>query len=234
MDKLIESYVKVNSKNMNMSQDLSKSNIFDLNFPLSKLLSKHSIFKKSDNLMPKINILNQYFSSGHQQLISFSLINNKIYQSYVDAIKKMDPVIQTSLKFREARKDFRNEQQNIDLNEMLREILKVMKQYESLIEFLLNEIPGFNTLPIEYQAKIIKNNIINIFLITYVNYYENGELIFYLENGYHVTKKSLAKLRGQYICDLQYNFLDCLHDLKITEREKSILLAYLFSIPGKL
>jgi hypothetical protein len=229
IDRLIDSYVKVNTS---VNNDTSKSNltVFDLNYPLSRLLSKHSIFKKSEqNLLPKLNILNQ----SDQKLISFSLINNKIYQSYIDALKKMNPIIQTSLKFRETNKQYKSEQQNINVNEMVGEMFKALKYCESSCEFFLKEIPGLNTLPIECLGKMIKLNIINFFLISYVNYYEDGELIFYLENGYHMTRKSLEKMRGKFICDLQFNALDSLNNLKITEREKAVLLAYLFSMSSK-
>jgi hypothetical protein len=214
------------------SKKLKKSQSNDeLNYPITSLLKRHKLLEKSElNIFPKTSFLNDHFLSESRKVVSFSLINNKIFQSYLDVLKKLDPIIQVSNKFKESKKT--QQIDNLNLDQAVQSLKQILKEYEIACDYLINEIPGLTELSIEYRTVIIKRNLIDLFIITFVNYYENGEINLYLDNGYHYSRQLTEKLRGKMISDLMYQTYDCLKELNITEREKAILLAYIFTLDG--
>ena len=240
IDNFIDSYVteKVASEKKDQHQPTSssKNNKVESNFSIISLLNQHKLFERTDinDILPKTNILkNDKFLKESKKIISFSLINNKLFQTYLDVLKKLDPIIQVSNKFKELDRKKQQEIDNIDQNQAIESIIQILKEYEIACEYLLKEIPGLAELPVEYQSVIIKRNLVDMFIITFVNYYENGELMLYLENGYHYSRKLMEKLRGKMISDFIYETYDCLKEMNVTEREKAILLAYIFTLDGK-
>ncbi len=200
-------------------------------------MKKHKIFERSENcILPKTNRLNDYHLADSRKIISFSLIVNKLYQSYLDTQKILEKLNQKLQKENTTSTFTLTSTSNVNdvsLKETLDCLLNILKKFQHLCEYIFKEIPGLNELPIDYQAVIIKRNIIDLYMIMNVNYYENGELKIYLDNGQHLTRILLEKLRGTFKTKLFYECMDFFHNLNVSEREKAVLIAFLFTLPGK-
>ncbi len=208
-----------------------------LNYPLAKLLRKHNVFGNfENNILPKTSILDEFLTREKKleckNIISYSLINNKIYQTYLDALKQFEPFLQNPLKQNTSEQNENKHITNVDFSETVQHILKLFENFEKLLGFLIRSLAGFNDLSLDYQTKIIKRNLIDFIIIFCLKFYENGELNVYLKNGVHTSRDLLTKLRGKFMIDLQYDALDSLYNLKITERERVVLLAFIFFLPG--
>jgi hypothetical protein len=151
--------------------------LVNFNYPLPKLLRKHKIFDNLENsILPKTNFFDEYMSrinkSGVNNVISFSLINNKINQSYSETMKNFEPFIQSLYKSQELSKNKINRiSKDIDFNETGQYIVKFLENVEKMLCVFLEGVPGFKDLSLDYQGKIIKKNVIDFFLVFYLNFY---------------------------------------------------------------
>ena len=205
----------------------------DPKFSLTSLLKQHKIFEKSgDKILPKTNLISTHYLADSRKIISFSLIINKIYQSFLDT-KRMFEISKIATKNTIPHQKEANNQLLPPLNETVNGLISITKKFEFLCESIAKEIPGLSELPIDYQALIIKRNMIDLFIVLNVDYYENGEMCIYMENGQHITRELLERLRGKLKTNLLYDSIDFLYNLKITDREKAILIAFTFTFPGK-
>jgi hypothetical protein len=225
------------SRSNKTNEYLDARNDLNHSYSFVKLLKKHNIFNNiENNILPKTCILDEYLALEkgleRKNIISYSLINNKMYQRHLDTLKKFEEeFLQKSFK---SFKSGENKNENIDINETVQYILKLFENYEKLLAFFIKAIVGFNDLSLDYQAKIIKRNLIDFIIIFCLNFYEEGEIKIYLENGVQTTRNLLTKLRGKSTIDLQYDALDSLNDLKLTEKERVCLLAYILFMPGNV
>jgi hypothetical protein len=231
---LIGSFVNEKIEEAESAKKLKKiqlaEQLTDPTFSLTSLLKQHKIFEKSaDKILPKTNLLSTHYLADSRKIISFSLIINKIYQSFLD-IQKMFEISKIATTNTRPQT---NNQMLPPLNETLNGLIDILKKFESLCESMFKEIPGLTELPIDYQALIIKRNLIDLFIVLNVDYYENGEMRIYTEDGQHITRELLERLRGKLKTNLLYESIDYLHNLKITNREKAILIAFIFTFPGK-
>ena len=227
IEKAVESAKKL--EKISLAEQLT-----DPTFSLTSLLKKHKIFEKSgDKILPKTNLLSTHYLADSRKIISFSLVINKIYQSFLDT-KKMFEISKIATKITiPHQKEEANNQLLPPLNETVNGLISITKKFEFLCESIAKEIPGLTELPIDYQALIIKRNMIDLFIVLNVDYYENGEMCIYMENGQHITRELLERLRGKLKTNLLYDSIDFLYNLKITDREKAILIAFTFTFPGK-
>ena len=245
IEEQINQYININFQTKNVKEDdgskVKQTDLNKLNYPLTALLAKHKIFQKSgDNFQPKTRILDEFClrlnEPERKNIISYSLVNNKIYQSYLDMKKQLEPVMELSQKCKQNHHQTlnRNDQENFNINEMLKYLLQNLTIINTLCETLVTNIPGLTDLPIDYKAKIIKKNSIDVFFLTYVNLYEDGEFYLYFEKGYQMSREILNKIRGKKHTDILFEAFESVARINFTEREKSIFLAYIFSVPGKI
>ena len=238
INKFVDSILNENNNNNSNNSKLeTKSQIKQLNdelnnFSLISLLKEHKIFEKSgENILPKTARLNGFYLADSRKIISFSLINNKVYQSYLNAeaiydkCKNKPPPPQSV-------SNNHNSSNCYQPNELMIYFVNLLKQFESCSEHIFKEIPGLTELPLDYQAGIMKRNVIDLYIIFNIKYYQNGEMNLYLDNGQQITRELLVKFRGSFKTKLLYDCYDCLYKLNITEREKAILVAFILTLPG--
>ncbi len=221
--------MKIDEKESSKKSKSSSDTLKDLNYPLPKLLRRHHIFGNLDTkILPETSILDEYLARekglDRKNIISYSIINNKMYQTFLDTAKMFQPYLKNSGK--------NKNDDNTDFNETVQCTMKLFESYEKMVAFFTQGIAGFKDLSLDYQSRIIKRNLMDFIFVLCLNYYENGELNVFLENGIQTSRNLLTKLRGKFIIDLQYQALDSLHNLKLTEREKVALIAFVFFLPG--
>ena len=240
IEEQINQYININFQTKNVKEDdgskVKQTDLNKLNYPLTALLAKHKIFQNSgDNFQPKTRILDEFClrlnEPERKNIISYSLVNNKIYQSYLDMKKQLEPVIELSIKCKQNHNP--NDQDNFNLNQMLQYLFKNVTILGSLCETLVTSIPGIADLPASYKAKIIKRNSIDLFFLSYVTLYQDGEFYLYFEKGYQMSREISNKIRGKKHTDILFEAFETVNSLNLTDREKSVFLAYIFSVPGK-
>ncbi len=188
-------------------------------------------------MVPKTEFLNTYSlklnDTDYKNIITFSLINNKIYQAYVYNLKNL-----RSLNISNQQIDIHKFQseffpgQDAKLEDVLEGLSKrIPGLIQNAITFL-SQVPGFSELSNELICKLIKRNLEDYFLITHCQYFVNGQSYIFLDNGIQVTRQWLEKVRGKEKTDFKFNTAESLRKLDLTEREKALFIVLLFSNPG--
>jgi hypothetical protein len=160
------------------------------------------------------------------------LINNKIYQAFVnnkkdirpDIIKSKDMIANNVQVFPGHDADF-----DTVLN-LLKARMPISIRNSSLF---LKQIPGFADLSEEYFSKLIKRGMVDYFIMIHCELFIDGESYMFFENGIQLSRAWLTKIRGKEKSDVKFDTVESLNRLKLSGREKAILVVYLYSIPGK-
>ena len=229
--------ININEELNELNQSkLFLNNISDASFSLTKILETHRIFQSSRNsVVPKTEFLNTYSlrlnDSDYKNIITFSLINNKIYQAYVnnkkdirrDVIKSKEMIANNVTVFPGHDADF-------DL------VLKSLKERMPIAirnsTLFLKQVPGFADLSDEYFTKLIKRGMVDYFIMIHCELFIDGESYMFFDNGIQLTRAWLSKIRGKEKSDVKYETVESLNRLNLTGREKALLCVYLYSIPG--
>ncbi len=210
------------------------SNINDSSFSLTKILESHKVFQSCrTKVVPRTEYLNTFNVKlkdfDYRNLITYSLINNKIYQAFLAILKDFEPDYKRSLEFQgnPIKKD------GITLEYMLNFVAyeKLHRSVKLTIEFL-KQIPGFAELPGEQFSKIVKRGVMDFHIVTAAPMIRDGESYIVFNNGIHLSRKWLNKMRGKEKTDIKIDAAESINKLGINEREKALLLVYLFSLPG--
>lgn len=234
---------KTDNKDPTVSQELDEINqskkflntINESSFTLSKILQSHKIFQPSStNVVPKTNFLNSFNlelkDADYKNLITFSLINNKIYQAYITHVKNLHLEFHEGFIKEQLEKTYVPREASLDaiLNE-------ISSKYPSLIKIFtafIQHAPGFGELPKEHFLNIIKRNNLDFYMIVYSHLFRDGESFIFLSNGFQVTREWLNKIRGKDKTDYQFETAESLNGLGLNEKEKAVLCVYIFSLHG--
>lgn len=201
------------------------------------MLKKHKIFQKSDNkLQPKTNLLDEYLNftkeSENKNVLAYSLINNKLFQLYLEILEQYEPDFKQWTLYKQKIKNCNDYDENSDFNDLVDNCLRNLKFVVYVCEKFVEKVPGLIEMSKDYLKLIIKKNSVDFFIISHLNLYEDGILHIYSDKGYLISKKLFSKLRGTFKIDLMYDAFDKIDRLKLTEREKSVYLAYTFTMAG--
>jgi hypothetical protein len=228
-------------KNSDVSEEINElkqskiflSNINDSSFSLTKILESHKIFQSCrTKVVPRTEYLNTFNVKlkdfDYRNLITYSLINNKIYQAFLTILRDFEPDYKRSTEFQMnpiANQDFTLEYM---LNCVANEIPRSIK----LTVDFLKQVPGFGELPGEQFSQIVKRGIMDFHVITAAPMIRDGESYMILRNGVHLSRNWLNKMRGKEKTNLKIDAAESINHLGINDREKALLLVYLFSLPG--
>lgn len=236
IEQLSSQLLKIPNENKDIIGQLENSkqileNINDATFSLSKILETHRVFQSSRvQMLPKTLLFSQYSfntkESDFRSLITYSLLNNKIYQAYLYSIK---PYLE---QFKRSEKMKFDNPKNIEVDfkkilELCRELLKITINSANIF---IKQLPGISDLPNDYIFKLIKRGTIDFYTIGHSSLFVDGEYYFYFENGVHFSRELTNKLRGKEKTDIKFDAAESLNKLNLSLKEKSILCAYLFTI----
>jgi hypothetical protein len=181
--------------------------------------------------LPKTDYLNGFNIDikdyDQNNLITYSLINNKIYQAYLTILKAFEPDYKRSKEFEKnpiQKKVSQDDMINFVTNEVARNI--------KLSTDFLKQVPGFGEMSNEELTHVIKSGMMNFHVITVSPMIKNGESYMVFENGINLSRKWLNKMRGKEKTDLKIQAAEGLNELNITDREKALLLVYMYTLPG--
>ncbi len=187
-------------------------------------------------MVPKTEFLNTYSlklnDSDYKNIITFSLINNKIYQAFINNKKDIRPdIIKSRDMIANNVKVFPGH--DADFNLVLKSLYERMPIAIRNSTIFLKQVPGFGDLPEEYFSKIVKRGIVDYFIMIHCELFIDGESYMFFENGIQLTRAWLTKIRGKEKSDVKFDTIESLNRLKLSGREKALLCVYLYSIPGK-
>jgi hypothetical protein len=240
IEKKLGSLDKFMFKKARKSDDLTELNQTKLfvdkinapGFSLTNLLKTHKFFQPSKaKLLPKTEYLSAFNVTiedfDHKNLIIYSLINNKIYQAYLTILKDFEPYYKRSIeleKYPIKKKATQEDLINFVTNEVARNI-------NLCIEFL-KQVPGFSILTDQQFSQLIKKRVIDFHIITVSPMVRNGEFYVFMENGSMVSRRLISKARGKEKTDFKVETIENLNQMSLTDREKALLLVYIYTIPG--
>jgi hypothetical protein len=230
-----------NAQMQNELEELKQSKIFlsninDSSFSLTKILESHKVFQSCrTKVVPKTEYLNTFNVKlkdfDYRNLITYSLINNKIYQAFISILRDFEPDYKRSREFQE-NPNFVTKQ-DVTLEYMLKYVANVkIERTVKLTVGFLKHIPGFAELPGEQFSKIVKRGIMDFQIITSAPMIRDGEFYIILSNGVHLSRYWLNKMRGKQKTDIKIEAAESINRLSISDREKALLLVFLYSLPG--
>jgi hypothetical protein len=78
-------------------------------------------------------------------------------------------------------------------------IQQITFEYPRLVQAastFIQHAPGFRDLPNECFIKLVKRNIIHFYMVTFSHLYIEGESFVFLNNGIHLSRELMSKIRG--------------------------------------
>ncbi len=174
--------------------------------------------------------LKNSFDNDFKHIITYSLINNKVYQAYMNCTIYLKPYHERSECLKNSNHAI--EYSNVTLERILACMAnEVVKTILKSAEFL-RKAPGFDNLsPVNFE-KLIKRGTMDYHVITMSEFFVDGESCMVFENDVHCSRSWLNKLRGKQKTDLKFEAAESLNELKLTDREKSMVCVYMYSQPG--
>ena len=181
--------------------------------------------------MPKTDYLNGFNINikdyDQNNLITYSLINNKVYQAYLTILKAFEPDYKRSKEFE------KNQiQKKVSQDEMINFVTNEVARNANLSRTFLKQMPGFVELSDDLFNRLIKRGIIDFHIITVLPMFRNGEFYILSESGIFVSRKMMTKMRGKEKIDFKVETIEYINKMRLTDREKALLLVYMYTIPG--
>jgi hypothetical protein len=168
--------------------------------------------------------------------VIFSLLNDKIYQIYLE---HSEETYKAYDRVRKNLEDYDRFEQVIKLNnrsnpdDVVNSIFESMPLVvESAIKFG-KEVPGLNELNSKDFANIVNLKIFDFFMIINSILFINDESYLSLLNGYMYTRFWMNSIKGKHIVDDLFEFMEIFNSLNLTKKEKGLLIALIFTMSGK-
>ncbi len=188
----------------------------------------------STNVVPKTNLINSFNlelkDADYRNLITYSLINNKIYQAFITNRRNLH--LDFHERFIQEQKEKKYVPKEASLDFILNEISTSYPLLIKVCTAFIQHVPGFSELPKKHFLDIIKRNNVDFYMLVYSHLFIDGDSYIFLSNGFQITREWLNKIRGKEKTDFQFETAQSINDLGLNEKEKAVLSVYIFSSPG--
>ncbi len=167
----------------------------------------------------------------------FSLLNERIMQTYCNCTTRSyemyDKLIKELNEDKEAvnARIARNNAQDASL--VLKELLSAMPYGLEMAVKFGKETPGMSQLNSSDYSKIIHAKHYDYFMIISSMLFIDGESYMFLTENAAYTRYWMLAVKKKIEVDLLFEFTEILNSLLMTKTEKALLIAVIFTMPGK-
>ncbi len=189
---------------------------------------------KSSNILPNLNFSKLYMNNetyDSNYFIISSLINDKIYQLYIEHSKRTYSYYDKSVKLSQNR-DQQLKGYDCSLKEIWNALIESIPEFVKSVILFAREIPGLNEISNNDFSIIINNRLFDFYIIMNSVLFINGESYMYLKDDIVYTREWHNKIKGKEKTDALFSFAEFFNSLNFTTKEKALLIAYVFTLPG--
>jgi len=189
---------------------------------------------KSSNILPNLNFSKLYMNNqtyDSNYFIISSLINDKIYQLYIEHSKRTNSYYDKSVKLSQNRSQ-QLKGHDCSLKEIWNALIESIPEFVKSVILFAREIPGLNEISNNDFSIIINNRLFDFYIIMNSVLFINGESYMYLKDDIVYTREWHNKIKGKEKTDSLFEFAEFFNSLNFTIKEKALLIAYVFTLPG--
>jgi hypothetical protein len=191
-------------------------------------VNKEKIINPS-NIEIKSKFLSIYMQMTHENIysepsykITCSLLNDKIYQLYIETTKKINEDLKKEIQSVEAN-DF-SQFHNANLEDIWNGLIEFVPRMVKMVISFAKEIPGLNELSPKDFTTLINNRLFDTYILIHSGFYIKGESYLRLGNNAHYSRYWMNKVKGKHLIDNVFEFAESLNALEMTVKEKSLLI----------
>jgi hypothetical protein len=167
----------------------------------------------------------------------FTLLNDRIYQIFSEcssrAYRTLERVNQELQHLAEMR--VRIEANNsLDYSDFIDALVRASPTLLKEAECFYKELPGLNKLNVADFSKITQAKMLDYYFIINSVLFIDGESYFYISGDIIYTRFWMSLIRPQEFVDGVFDFMSAFNVLKLSKREKALLIAHILTQPGKL
>jgi len=188
----------------------------------------------SSNILPNLNFSKLYMNNetyDSNYFIISSLINDKIYQLYIEHSKRTYSYYDKSVKLSQNRSQLLKGH-DCSLKEIWNALIESIPEFVKSVILFAREIPGLNEISNNDFSIIINNRLFDFYIIMNSVLFINGESYMYLKDDIVYTREWHNKIKGKEKTDGLFEFAEFFNSLNFTVKEKALLIAYVFTLPG--
>lgn len=192
---------------------------------------------KASSLLPNTFLSNLFTTAflpcEPAYLVIFSLLNDKIYQIFVENTMKtykMYEKVMLELQNPEHINMMIQRSNKMNPNVFAQKFLATMPDaLQQAIKFV-KELPGLNELNSTDFALIVNKKLFDYFIIINSILFVNGESYLYLDEDTLYTRFWMNSIRPKPVVDLLFEFIELFNSLNLTKKEKGLLIALVFTM----
>jgi hypothetical protein len=186
----------------------------------------------SENTILAENRDSSTFSIGNLSYnIICSLLNDKIYQLYKETCKPIEDIFEIAKKTIE-KGDKLYSGHDASIEHVWNSLVESIPAFVRLVISFAKEVPGLNEVSSHDFAIIINNKLFDFYIITHSMLFINGESYMLLHNGIQYTRSWMNQIAGQEKVNCIFSFTEQFNEIKITIREKALLLPLILTTPS--
>jgi hypothetical protein len=191
------------------------------------------------SLMPDTFFSNLFASAFLSQEPAFNLIftllNDRIYQVFNESsarIYKLFERVEKELENPEEMKARIEANNRLDYNYFVETLFKVSSVILPQIFNFYKELPGINKLNSADFTQITETKFSDFYFIVYSILFIDGENYNYVTDDVIYSRFWMSTIRSKEIVDEVFEFVDIFNPLKLSKREKALLVTCIFTQPG--
>jgi hypothetical protein len=165
----------------------------------------------------------------------FSMLNDRVYQIFNECSARVDTTlerVELELKNPDELKVKIEANNSLDSSFFLETVIRASAALINEIIHFTKDLPGLNKLNQNDFVKITESKVIDYYYIVNSVLFINGESYYYITDSLIYTRFWMNTIRPQPAVDKLFEFAELLVSLRLTKREKALLLAQVLTQPG--
>jgi hypothetical protein len=205
---------------------------------VKNMLSEQSLIS-TNSLMTDTFFSNLFASAFLSQEPAFNLIftllNDRMYQVFNECSSRVYTTldrIEKELHNPDEMKHRIEENNKLEYNFFVGTLITVVPGLLREAEYYYKQIPGFNKLNVDDFTKIIESKMLDYYFVVNSALFIGDESYYYISDQVIYTRFWMNSFRPKEFVDIVFDFMAVFNPLKLSKREKALLIAYILSQSG--
>jgi len=187
----------------------------------NQLITPNSIEIKTNFLSIYMQMTNETIDPSYRVICS--LLNDKIYQIYIENTEKTNENLKKTLEHLETN----NHMEGFNAatkQEIWTGLVEFVPGVVRLIVSFVKEMPGLNELTPKDFTCLINNHMFDVYILIHSGFFIKDECFLRLPNKAHYSRYWMNRIKSKKKTDAIFDFVEHLNKLNLTTREKCLLI----------